>query len=98
MSVPVYGAVVTRVRPLSSERAVPVLCLINEVRTKKRNGLKISELFLFLFYNKWTRLQRYNFSGVALIMRYLSMLLTKYTFFREYSSASLRNNSICFID
>ena len=28
-----HGAVVTRVRPLSSERAVPVLCLINEVRT-----------------------------------------------------------------
>jgi hypothetical protein len=32
------GAVVTRVRPLSPERAVPVLCLINEVRTRTIGG------------------------------------------------------------
>ncbi len=28
-----HGAVVTRVRPLSSERAVPVPCKINDVKT-----------------------------------------------------------------
>jgi hypothetical protein len=31
----VGGVVVTRVRPLSSGRAVPVPCLINEVRTRE---------------------------------------------------------------
>jgi hypothetical protein len=31
-----HGAVVTRVRPLSSERAIPVLCLGNEVRANKK--------------------------------------------------------------
>jgi hypothetical protein len=33
-----YGAVVTRVRPLSSERAVPVPCKINDVKTKQMSS------------------------------------------------------------
>jgi hypothetical protein len=38
----VNGGVVKRVRPLSSERAVPVLCIINEVRTTQGGECEVA--------------------------------------------------------
>ncbi len=52
------GAVVTRVRPLSSERAVPVPCKINDVKTSTRKKKSVQ-----------LALQRTAFVPIAITLR-----------------------------